>query len=65
MVVSPGQHLGPYEILSLSGAGGMGEVYHARDNIAIAEELEAADGTQQRFDHDQDEKGGTGHGSTI
>ena|SRR5215469_1958349 len=32
MAIQSGTHVGPYEIVSAIGAGGMGEVYRARDS---------------------------------
>jgi len=45
MPLSPGTHLGPYEILAPIGAGGMGEVYRGRDprlNRDVAIKVSAA-----------------------
>jgi serine/threonine protein kinase len=54
MSLSPGARLGPYEILSAIGAGGMGEVHRARDtrlsrNVATKIFPEARAGAAMRI----------------
>jgi eukaryotic-like serine/threonine-protein kinase len=60
MPLSPGAHLGPYEVLGPIGAGGMGEVYRARDSrlgrdVAIkvlAADLVGSPEARQRFERE-------------
>src|SRR5271157_3282983 len=53
--ISPGSRLGPYEVVSFAGAGGMGEVYKARDTrlhrtvaIKVLPPLAAGDAERRR-----------------
>src|SRR5690349_4140671 len=60
MAIASGQCLGPYEVLSAIGAGGMGEVYRARDTrldriVAIKilpEHAADRDGLRERFERE-------------
>lgn len=54
MTLSPGTHLGPYEIVALIGSGGMGEVYRARDprlhrDVAVKVLRGAGSGNNEQF----------------
>src|SRR5215469_6962661 len=58
--LKPGKKLGPYEIVALVGAGGMGEVYRARDTrlnriVAIKvlpSHAAERDGARERFERE-------------
>jgi Tol biopolymer transport system component len=69
MGLSPGTKLGPYEVIGPLGAGGMGEVYRARDTrlertVAIKilpAQLSADPGRKQRFDREAKTISGLNH----
>src|SRR4051812_41250309 len=54
MRIAPGSHFGAYEVVSLVGAGGMGEVYRAHDtklnrDVALKVLLPAVAGDPERL----------------
>jgi eukaryotic-like serine/threonine-protein kinase len=69
MAISVGTRLGPYEILAPLGAGGMGEVYRARDtrlgrDVAIKilpKELSSDPAQKQRFEREAKAISGLNH----
>ena len=73
MPLTPGLRLGPYEILSPLGSGGMGEVYRARDSrlgrdVAIKilpAELSADLGRLQRFEQEARLLGSMNHPNLL
>ena len=73
MTLSAGSRLGPYEVLSPIGAGGMGEVYRARDTrlgrevaIKVLPEALACDSERlSRFEHEARAASSLNHPSIV
>src|SRR5882724_11776848 len=73
MALTPGTRIGPYEIQSPLGAGGMGEVYRARDlrlgrEVAIKvlpASLSADHGRLQRFEQEARSASALNHPSIL
>jgi serine/threonine protein kinase len=73
MTLAPGTRLGPYEILAIIGAGGMGEVYRARDArlkrevaVKILPPVVATDpARRQRFEFEARTVAALNHPNTI
>jgi TolB-like protein/Flp pilus assembly protein TadD len=70
--LAPGARLGPYEVVDLIGAGGMGEVYRARDprlgrEVAV-KRVRGAEPTPdalRRFDHEARAAGALNHPNLL
>jgi eukaryotic-like serine/threonine-protein kinase len=73
MVIAKGVSIGPYEILSPLGAGGMGEVWRARDNrirrdVAVKvlpDAVKPGDGRLERFEQEARAAGGLNHPGLV
>ena len=72
-MLSSGKQLGPYEIVSLLGAGGMGEVYRARDSRlgrtvalkVLSSEVAGDPSRRARFEHEARSSSALNHPNIV